>query len=206
MRMSVLAAVLSTAALAATTAQAATVIDFDEFAVDGAVKLHGNGLSSKGFSMQAPSGAGFASWGRTFPNNADQGGATLMNWNGGTVTFARLDGGLFSLDSLDFGDIYNLGTSDTITFSFFDGVRTTARSVVLDRAKGLETIGLGVRNIQSFSFISGSTAAVQFDNLTVSEPVTSAVPEPATWAMMIIGFGAVGSVVRRRRQATTALA
>jgi hypothetical protein len=33
--------------------------------------------------------------------------------------------------------------------------------------------------------------------------VTSAVPEPATWAMMIIGFGAVGTMVRgsRRRNA-----
>ena len=29
--------------------------------------------------------------------------------------------------------------------------------------------------------------------------VVTAVPEPATWAMMIIGFGAVGAVVRRRR-------
>ena len=27
-----------------------------------------------------------------------------------------------------------------------------------------------------------------------------AVPEPATWAMMIIGFGAAGSILRRRRQ------
>ena len=29
--------------------------------------------------------------------------------------------------------------------------------------------------------------------------VVTAVPEPATWAMMIIGFGVVGAVVRRRR-------
>ncbi len=36
------------------------------------------------------------------------------------------------------------------------------------------------------------------DNITIS-----AVPEPATWAMMIIGFGAAGSMVRsaRRKQA-----
>ena len=29
---------------------------------------------------------------------------------------------------------------------------------------------------------------------------TAAVPEPATWAMMILGFGAAGSVIRRRRR------
>ncbi len=28
----------------------------------------------------------------------------------------------------------------------------------------------------------------------------SAVPEPATWTMMLIGFGAVGMVIRRRRK------
>jgi hypothetical protein len=31
---------------------------------------------------------------------------------------------------------------------------------------------------------------------------TSAVPEPATWAMLILGFGAVGAVARRRRVAS----
>jgi hypothetical protein len=32
-------------------------------------------------------------------------------------------------------------------------------------------------------------------------PVNSAVPEPATWAMMIMGFGVVGYAMRRRRTA-----
>jgi hypothetical protein len=38
------------------------------------------------------------------------------------------------------------------------------------------------------------------------QPVAAAVPEPATWAMMIVGFGAVGSMVRtsRRRNALSA--
>jgi len=32
-------------------------------------------------------------------------------------------------------------------------------------------------------------------------PATGAVPEPATWAMMILGFGATGAALRRRRLA-----
>jgi hypothetical protein len=33
---------------------------------------------------------------------------------------------------------------------------------------------------------------------------TTAVPEPATWAMMLLGFGAIGFSMRRRRQPTLA--
>jgi hypothetical protein len=32
------------------------------------------------------------------------------------------------------------------------------------------------------------------------------VPEPATWAMMILGFGVVGGALRRRRQGSVASA
>lgn len=35
--------------------------------------------------------------------------------------------------------------------------------------------------------------------LTISPVVAAAVPEPATWGTMLIGFGAVGAVMRRRR-------
>lgn len=34
----------------------------------------------------------------------------------------------------------------------------------------------------------------------VPPPATSAVPEPASWAMMLVGFAAIGSVFRRRQQ------
>lgn len=32
------------------------------------------------------------------------------------------------------------------------------------------------------------------------EPAAAAVPEPSTWAMMIVGIGAVGAALRRRRK------
>jgi hypothetical protein len=38
----------------------------------------------------------------------------------------------------------------------------------------------------------------------VGATLTGGVPEPATWAMMIIGFGGVGAVIRRRRGQTAA--
>ncbi|MDO9430985.1 MAG: PEPxxWA-CTERM sorting domain-containing protein [Phenylobacterium sp.] len=43
----------------------------------------------------------------------------------------------------------------------------------------------------------GSVVTGKFELL--SESVTSAVPEPATWAMMITGFGLAGTAIRRRR-------
>jgi len=43
-------------------------------------------------------------------------------------------------------------------------------------------------------------------NLSTFTETVSAVPEPATWAMMIIGFGGAGAVIRRRRHAFAAVA
>jgi len=48
---------------------------------------------------------------------------------------------------------------------------------------------------------AGSFAgAVYWDNLTYS-PVRGAVPEPATWGLMLMGFGGMGAMLRRRRVA-----
>jgi hypothetical protein len=44
-----------------------------------------------------------------------------------------------------------------------------------------------------------------FDSDTFLPPNDISVPEPATWAMMIMGFGAAGSVLRRRKAARVAV-
>jgi hypothetical protein len=49
----------------------------------------------------------------------------------------------------------------------------------------------------------GQTITHVFASLSPSRTTITVVPEPATWALMIIGFGATGSTLRRRRMAVT---
>lgn len=52
-------------------------------------------------------------------------------------------------------------------------------------------------NTQGAGLLTGLVTA----NATVA--ATPAVPEPATWGMMLIGFGAIGASMRRRKAATS---
>ncbi len=90
-----------------------------------------------------------------------------------------------------------------------------AKSLVLD----LDTLGIPLDNIEGITFgetlENGSRSLIlvsdnnfsgtQFTQFLAFE-VKAAVPEPATWAMMLAGFAAVGGTARRRRaQAGAAL-
>lgn len=56
--------------------------------------------------------------------------------------------------------------------------------------------------VKSVTFTSGNQNAFEFDKLA------GGVPEPASWALMMLGFGGAGSILRsqRRRQAVAATA
>ena len=45
------------------------------------------------------------------------------------------------------------------------------------------------------NYAGGGNAGVFLDNVSV----TGGVPEPAAWAMMLIGFSGLGALLRRRR-------
>jgi PEP-CTERM motif len=65
------------------------------------------------------------------------------------------------------------------------------------------------RFIKSIAFGPGGNGistggATAIDNLTIG--VSGAVPEPATWAMMIVGFGLIGAAARRRQSVRTVTA
>jgi hypothetical protein len=67
--------------------------------------------------------------------------------------------------------------------------------------------GLSIAQGQKFGFrwvdvdVTGSDHGLAIDNFRLSATLaqTAAVPEPGTWAMMILGFGVVGASLRRRR-------
>jgi hypothetical protein len=71
---------------------------------------------------------------------------------------------------------------------------------------------------ETFSFTATSTSATLsllaygtpigqppfalIDGISIDTPVPMPVPEPTTWAMMLIGFGVIGGVMRTRRRST----
>jgi hypothetical protein len=57
----------------------------------------------------------------------------------------------------------------------------------------------------TFSDAGFGNAASSIDQMISGSISAAGVPEPATWALMILGFGAVGGTMRRRRSATAKL-
>jgi hypothetical protein len=63
---------------------------------------------------------------------------------------------------------------------------------------GTYVIEAGVRNIGESEGVAdmGYASRLLIDNVTLE---VAGVPEPATWALMVLGFGSAGAVLRRRR-------
>jgi hypothetical protein len=55
-------------------------------------------------------------------------------------------------------------------------------------------------NSQVLSFLSVGTPSGLPPIALLDGVSLTAVPEPATWAMMLLGFGGIGAMIRRRRQ------
>lgn len=85
------------------------------------------------------------------------------------------------------GSLLNLPTSGIVT-------------LFRDNYAGGVTTEWAPADVDSFSFYDGVLSGAQIRELNgVGLPPGSAVPEPASWALMICGFGLVGGALRRAR-------
>lgn len=125
---------------------------------------------------------------------------------GGSASFSLLPG--VSHVSFDVGSVDSFNSVVLTLFGSGDEVVLTGSDINDAVANGdqhssltngrLTLFGNAGERFTSLKLLS-SANSFEVDNLAVS----GAVPEPATWAMMIVGFGAVGATLRRRRTAVT---
>jgi len=199
-------------ALSAAAPAFAQTVDFNELH-SSKTYLIGSPLTSGGYTFATTPGHRFLIWAPDYPLfDADPSGAALgLQDSGAVTTVSKAGGGAFRLESVDLDDIYNGGYSmygnygGDVLFTFnLAGGSSITRTVTIDGAPGWESFRFDGAAVSSFTMTSLSTAfgLFQLDNM-VTRPAAEArshgaVPEPASWAMMLMGFGALGAVLRRR--------
>lgn len=173
---------LAASLLAAVPAGAVT-IDFSGYApgtvIDGELTIGGATFSSTGGSLLIESysfGNGICAY------NGFSCGETLVLSFADGATGLSID---YAGDTVAGSSILFQGESDVLAFvgrSLPDGDPDTVGNISI-RFEGVRLLGL-----------SPSDARIGFGNISYAGPV----PEPATWGLLIAGFGTVGGALRRR--------
>lgn len=154
----------------------------------------------------------FAGIHRNFSPFSDAGGTVVYDTAGVTgVGFENVNVGISTADALtffagtqlafDFDDLQS-GAIAAVQFNNgqFNGVVYTSDFLVSGIQHTLSVQG-GIWTIfQSDNFQTKASGFINIGNANFSTTpyVVPVVPEPATWAMMIAGFGMVGFAMRRR--------
>jgi hypothetical protein len=180
------------------------VLDFDDLKTSNSGSIAGYTYSAKGFTLTSSLLNGLHFYSDAHPYNADPGGAALLqNFRNMSTTVSRTDGGLFDFLSLDVTDWMNSGRSTEMTFTFTDALgASTSQIVSTDNLAGLETLTFNKAGLKSFTLSQAQENWVQFDNMVLS---ATGVPEPATWAMLLMGFFGLGGVIRASRPRAAAI-
>jgi hypothetical protein len=203
----------------ASAASATTVMNFDSLRskdTTGYTYVTGP-YKEAGFTLNAGSCQGSAKTGcflgvQPFKSMDKVGGAIATQFVSTPVTLTRDNGASFLMQSIDFSEyfdnlIYQPFSTDVIFSYVFanGGTGTSTRTFSSDGAFVPTTFNFDLAPLKSFSWTPVTGGGVQFDNIRLND-VIAAVPEPTTWAMMVLGFGVMGSAMRRRKPATAMLA
>ncbi|MGK5070227.1 PEP-CTERM motif protein [compost metagenome] len=121
-------------------------------------------------------------------------GATALS----TTTLSRADGAAFSLNSISLADFVSLPGSYDVTFVGHQvGGGTVTQTFTLDGSHNFANYSFsGFSNLLSATWKEGALRTFQVDNLAVS-----AVPEPATYGMLLGGLGLLAFMRRRKNAA-----
>jgi len=112
-------------------------------------------------------------------------------------------GGLLGYRSNDGTDIFDAGTSAPIDSNgLIFAIGTNAPQAGQDALYAVWDNGGGSYQ----SFFTGKTGAGSQDFYGYGSAAGGAVPEPAVWGMMLVGFGGMGAAMRQRRKAAVAAA
>ncbi|WEK41795.1 MAG: FxDxF family PEP-CTERM protein [Candidatus Sphingomonas colombiensis] len=136
------------------------------------------GTLSGAFGNLNPHRSGTDVYNFTVPSDGDVFG--FVGSIGLKLTLTNLDFTKVTLNGVDF-DINSTGILED-------------RTISLPVLAGLQTLSVSYKNAQAFSSYGG------FVSFTAG--AIGAVPEPATWALMILGMGGVAGAMRHRRRTT----
>lgn len=187
--------IAATALTMASISAQATLIDFEstgtrgnvnalDYAIDGFV--FNNTLDNIDISASS-------SWQGTGP--AYSGSFAALNNYGGTGEITKAGGGTFSFESLWLKSWYNSESTGTIS-GWLNGVQVGSVSSVRN-ANWTQLTG-NFANIDSLKINFGNFFLL--DNISLNSANVSPVPEPETYAMLLVGLGLMGGIARRRKQ------
>jgi hypothetical protein len=138
------------------------------------------------------------------PSGIIPAGELVTGGNTYDFTFTTVGGTYKTLMQMQASKVRN-GTAQTVAFDLYSGTPLGAHSFIAHSggtatAATLLTLTAGTYYMQYSPSISPTELA------TGGVTLLQTVPEPAAWALMLVGVGALGAAMRRRRLTATATA
>jgi hypothetical protein len=166
----------------------ATTINFDSLSPTGLISGPYQGLNW--FNVAVENGVQGVSG---YSNGIVSAGNAAYNGSG-TLAAIYVNTGTFTFNSAFFTGAFgseNVVVSDDKGDSSVFSVNSASPTLEVFNWTGVKEIDINAQN-------PGFKTQVVFDNVVVNE--IAAVPEPSTWAMMILGFAGIGAMTYRRRK------